>query len=243
MSNLNVGMLPDSYAKDIESNNYKLLQLLSTLYSNLQEDLQDISDAKDIENATGATLDQIGAMAGVSRNGETDPQYRLSILARVAALATTGTCNSTIARIEQMLGMESGSISIIEPTNVSASVSVIGLTTELLQNSGYTTGQIESFIKSVIPAGVTLFPPTFAGTLRIIDRDLNPKLSNYPTLYKAWLQGQIDYVAGNERGLKGTADVPEIFAQTAGNPDFSTTGTYTGGTLGISTGDDLLEGA
>lgn len=233
MSNLNVMMLPDAYAKAENSNNYKLLQLLSYLYSSLQTDLQAIESAKDINTATGATLDNIGSMAGVKRNGETDAQYRLAILARVAAMATTGDCDATIARIEQMLGLESGTISILEMPDTPAVVFVIGLTLDMLDNSGYTQDQIQALIKSVIPAGVGLSPPSYAGTLRIIDPDTQPKLAAYPTLYKAWLQGQIDFTGGSDRGLAGDGTVPDLFTQTAGNPDFSATGTYTGGTLGI----------
>lgn len=247
MNYANTRELPDAYAKGVDSNNYKLLRLLSVLYERHKADLDSINRAHDISYASGETLDNIGAMAGVDRNGDTDAQYRLSILAHVAALSTTGDCDATIARIEQMLGLESGTISITEVNSTAlgfcTSVIVNGLTMDILQSSKFTPEEMNSIVQSVIPAGVKLVPLQFAGTLAITSS--YAPLADYRTLYFAWRYGQRQLATnGVQVGLSGEMNVPEIFAETALSTDgveYPITGTYAGGTLGVNSGDYISE--
>jgi hypothetical protein len=252
----NAKKLPDAFAKGTDSTNYKLLQLANLLYTDQRADLLSIERCRDIGMAKGKTLDKIGEMAGIKRNGASDEQYRLAIMSRIGALSTNGDCAATIASIEQMLGLESGTIGIVEGN---ASVDVKGLTLDILKESSFNSAEIETLIKNVVPAGVELAPPKFAGSLLLSEPHRSATsgiLAEYPTLFWAWFDGQLgkqygDHAAKSDVtkfgkvGLSGEGEVPESWAELAANfglfGDFvQTSGTYEGGTLGISSGDDLI---
>lgn len=229
----NTKRLPDAYAKNTDSNIYKLLQLVNLLHNDLKIDLQSIDESRDIQNATGRTLDKYGEMINVSRGGATDEQYRTKILSQIARYVTESDCNSVISAIAHIFDVPVTDISIVEGN---MTVDIFGLTMEMLEKSGYKSREIEAMIRGLIPIGVEMSPPKYAGTLKIlsdeeIDRmDVSLRVS-YPVLYPAWVHGHI-YHGVYDRGLSGDYDVPEewtfLLSQT----------TFEGGTLGILSGED-----
>ena len=231
----NTKLLPDAFAKHTSSNNYKLLQLANLIFTDLQADIESIARSRDISYATGKTLDRYGEMVGVSRGAATDEQYRVKILNKIGASVSNGDCNSVISAISQMLDVARNTITLTE--NTDASVMLEGLTLEMLEKSGYTPKEMNAMIARLFPAGIELIPPVYAGTLEIITVPIVVGDSGeYRTLYRAWLAGQKALSEqGKQVGLAGTADLPESFLTMAdGSPDYSVTGSYTGGTLGQS---------
>ena len=75
--------LPDCYKKDVNSNNYKLLEISSSGVSELMVDIRAVQDSKDIRKAYGATLDRFGAMIGQPRGQLNDTQYRYLLYMRI----------------------------------------------------------------------------------------------------------------------------------------------------------------
>lgn len=250
----NVTRLPDAYAKDADSNNNKLFQLAYFTSSILEDDLADIADSRDLSQAYGATLDAYGAMFGVPRNGATDTQYRVKILSQIGSLITTGDANSVLSFIAQMLGVSESSIRLIEGNMV---VNVAGLTMAVLQSTGYTAAEITEMIKSIMPIGVSVGSMSFAGTL-LLHTDTLSGVSDYPTLYASWMDGQlgkvyqkaisdqsVDEELVRKVGLSGNGTVPSSFLNTSyvqaiqnaiEGFEFQASGTYEGGTLGIVSG-------
>lgn len=236
--------LSDAYRKDTGGNLYKLLQLVNLLQNDTKIDLNAIDSSRDIHEATGKTLDRYGELVGESRNGATNEQYRTKILAKIARCRAESDCNSIITAIAHLFTTDAANLSIIEDD---MKADVIGLEIEMLQNSGYKSLEIESMIAELIPIGVELLPPKYAGTLKIIDWSFfhrpnddafNELVDNYPVLFFAWEQGQRDYATGKATGLSGHGEVPESFKELWGIINYQTSGDYVGGTLGMLTGED-----
>lgn len=160
-------MLPDAYAKSTSSNNYKLLQLLNLLLYDTTADLLSIENECCLENARGAILDEYGWMYGQPRNGLSDEQYRVKILGKISRMLSKGSCDEVIALIANMLGVEPSAISIGESDMTAV---VYGLTTDMLENTNYKSREITGMIRELIPAGVTLADPVYAGTLGIMGK-------------------------------------------------------------------------
>lgn len=159
--------LPDSFKKSTDSTNYKLLQLLHLAELDAKADFNSIIEYRNIKNAYGKTLDRYGEMVGISRNGATDEQYRLKIRGKLARMASDGTCNKIISLTADMVGVEPESISIKEND---MSIAIKGITLDALENTGCKSAEITSAIAETLPAGVSLEPPVYAGTLGIMGK-------------------------------------------------------------------------
>lgn len=228
----NAKRLPDAYAKNTDSNIYKLLQLVNLLYNDLKIDLKCIDKSRDIHEATGKTLDRYGEMISVSRGGATDEQYRTKILSQIARYVTESDCNSVISAIAHIFDVPVTDISIIEDD---MKVEILGLTMEMLEKSGYKSREIEAMIRGLIPIGVEMSPPKYAGTLRIVtEKDtVSPGYGNYPVLFPARFFGDTQFDSGT--GLSGYGEIPDAWAEYA---MFFKDGYYEGGTLGMLSGED-----
>lgn len=60
--------------------------------------------SRDVETATGATLDSLGQAVGAERSGLADDIYRLFIKAKVLVNGSSGTSNELIAIVRQLAG-------------------------------------------------------------------------------------------------------------------------------------------
>lgn len=238
----NAKRLPDAYAKNTDSNIYKLLQLVNLLYNDLNIDLKCIDKSRDIHEATGKTLDRYGEMINVSRGGATDEQYRTKILSQIARYVTESDCNSVISAIAHIFDVAETEMSIIEGD---MKVEILGLTMEMLEKIGYKSREIEAMIRGLIPIGVEMSPPKYAGTLKILsDEEIeanrsyaNSFSSQYPVLHAAWVANFYNLgVNTYDTGLSGYGKVPEKWKGWGAWYWYS--GTFEGGTLGILSGED-----
>ena len=79
-----INLLPDSFLKTRDSNNYKILSLNADLLSELKSDINAVNESLDIFLATGKTLDLYGKIYGQLRGQLNDTKYRYMILFRIA---------------------------------------------------------------------------------------------------------------------------------------------------------------
>lgn len=171
--------LPDAYAKSIDSNNYKLLQLANLLYTDLKCDLTSIFELRNLQHAFGKILDEYGRMVGLNRNGLNDEQYRIKIYNQIGKQRSTGNCNDAIRLIAQTLGVEVDSFSLIEKGD--ATISITGLTTDVLEQSGFDVRELREIIDGVLPIGVAIDEMTFEGTFEfgeVYEFDINKGFGN-----------------------------------------------------------------
>ena len=158
-----INALPDSFKKDRDSNNYKLLSLEQKLVSDLMTDIQAVQDTLDIYSATGKTLDLYGAIYGQPRGTSTDEQYRYLVLQKIARNNVTGDYNSIVNSIAIAFDVPVTSFQFRETENP-CEVEVLNLPFTILQNAGMTVSQMEDIIQGLLPVGVNLLPLELSGT-------------------------------------------------------------------------------
>lgn len=158
----NVKRLPDSYRKDIGSNNDNMLKLNEIMGEEYSNDMQDVMDSLDISKATGATLDMYGQMLGQKRGQLNDDQYRYMIYVRIARNISTGDINNIVTLISMILQAD---ISLIKITEVfPAKIEVLSIPLGALILAGYSVEQMVALINLILPAGVSVATANFEGT-------------------------------------------------------------------------------
>lgn len=164
----NVKKLPDIYRKDSASNNFKLLSLNEQAVEVITEDLQAIFDARDLNKATGRTLDLIGEMVGQKRGGMTDEQYRYVILTKIGMNTGQGTYESVMYVLTRTFNCSDKDIIILD-SEKSCEVIVQKFPLEVLVNAGFTSNQAAEFIKRLLPVGVSISVANFNGTFEFAE--------------------------------------------------------------------------
>ena len=164
-----VNLLPDSFKKNPESNNYKLLSLEERLVRDLRSDIEAVDATADIYTATGKTLDLYGQMYGKPRGTSTDEQYRYLILQSVAQTQVTGDYNSIVNAIAVAFGVPATEFRLVETGACEVEISNLPFT--ILQNAGMTAEQMQDIIQGLLPVGVKLAPMNLEGTFEFGSAD------------------------------------------------------------------------
>lgn len=158
-----INALPDSYRKDSESNNYKLLLMEENIVSDFRDDIQAVSQTLDIYKSTGATLDLYGKMYGQARGKMTDEQYRYIILQRIARNMVKGDYNSIVKALAVAFDTDTSNVAFRETENP-AEVEVMNMPYGVLLNAGISVAQMEQVIIAILPVGVSLSSLSLDGT-------------------------------------------------------------------------------
>lgn len=149
--------LPDTYRKDVDSNNYKILEIERSACERLRDALRDIYGILDIDNARGKTLDMYGERVGQLRGNATDEQYIVMIKAKIMRNMANGSYNAICDAICATFGCEKSDILIeetAEPCHVNASVFPV----TQINEAGFTATQAIAILQSLIPICITLDP-------------------------------------------------------------------------------------
>lgn len=81
-----------------------LLQSWTTQVQEAEDLMAPLVLARNIDTATGTTLDSLGEAVGLDRSGRSDETYRLFIRAKVLINRSSGTANELIAIARQLAG-------------------------------------------------------------------------------------------------------------------------------------------
>lgn len=155
--------LPDAYRKDVDSNNYKLLEVERLAMERLRADIAAIYGSLDIDLAAGSTLDEYGKMVGQERGKATDEQYRVLIKARIARNLANGDYNSVVSALAISLNCNPEEISLIE-LDEPCKVQLGALPFAIINNLAVDVTTVVKIIKSLMPAGIWLDSAEFSGT-------------------------------------------------------------------------------
>ena len=160
--------LPDSYQKTEQSNNYKLLQMEQSLVDDLRTDIDAVQATLDVYTATGKTLDLYGSIYGQQRGSLTDEQYRAVIVQSATRCLVGGDSSSIINALAIVFNVPASSFVLAETDNP-CEVELTDVPYSVLQNYGFTGGQLYQIVASMLPSGVRLAPLTLDGTFAFAD--------------------------------------------------------------------------
>lgn len=165
--------LTDAYTKNENSNVGKVLLLLSEQIDDLNGTLTTVENYRDLNSATGTTLDLIGQAVGQPRGKATDEVYRILIRARIARNASDGTTDKIILALSLALNTNPSNIKISELSDGGvyepATIGLVNLPLEALLNAGMTASQFGILMQRVAAAGVRVASVDLTGTFQLSD--------------------------------------------------------------------------
>lgn len=164
-------LLPDCYRKDVDSNNYKLLEIGHLVIDKLMNDINDTRDSKDLTKAYGATLERFGAMIGQSRGSLNDTQYRYLLYMKIGKNLVTGDYNSVIKVVRAMLGIRYNSDELVIEDAEGGNVRVKSIPLSTLVASGFSSRQAIKLIEQLLPLGIGIITDSFEGTFEFGDTE------------------------------------------------------------------------
>lgn len=162
--------LPDSFQKDNDSNNYKILENERLSVEEHLADLYGIYEILNIDNAYGKTLDRYGERVGQPRGLATDRQYILMIKAKIMRALGNGTYPSVLKSLCMTFGCEPEQVYIKE-TNELCQVKMVTLPLDVLNTSGMTVNQVTQLIKSILPICIRMDGLSLEGTFEFSDSE------------------------------------------------------------------------
>ena len=155
--------LPDAFAKNKDSNNYKLLQIEKHIYDKINGMLQSVFNILDIDNATGAVLDAYGERLNVKRTTDNDKLYLIWLKTRIAQNLSDGSRNSVASALAYVLSTTSDRIRL-EVDEETRSVKIVDIPLDVLDEAGCTPEQIKQVVESMLSTGVYVQSAEFTGT-------------------------------------------------------------------------------
>lgn len=161
--------LPDSFAKNTDSNNYKILSVEKYALDDFRTDLQATLDSLDLNKAKGKTLDLYGEMLNQPRGMADDSKYVILIRAKIKRSLSGGDYPSVLDAICSTFGCKPSEVFIRE-ADEPCTVEAVTMPLEALNNAGLTQSQTVAIIKSLLPVGVKLTSTSFEGTFEFSDQ-------------------------------------------------------------------------
>lgn len=163
--------LTDAYTKNENSNIGKVLLLLSEQIDDLNDSFVAIENYRDLNQASGTTLDLIGKAIGQPRGKATDEVYRILLRARIARNASDGTTDKIINALALALNTDPSDIRISELTDGGvyepATVGLVNLPLDALLGAGMTTTQFGILMQRVVAAGVRVASVDLTGSFQL----------------------------------------------------------------------------
>ena len=172
--------LTDNYRKDTDSNIGKLLNLVASELEDIKESLETTERYRDIDQATGATLDRIGQNIQQLRGPATDEVYRIMLKSKIARNLSTGDINTIIRVLATTLNTDAENIKVTElysgSTPEPAAV-FIRFPTVLINQIGLSANQFGRIVNRITAAGVRA-DVTFEGTFAFSSNPTQSETSN-----------------------------------------------------------------
>ena len=107
--------LPSAYLKTEKSNLYRLLSIFAEQFTDTEETIEDIKDARFLTKASGKSLDNIGILFNLTRKSEeADDEFRARISNELAICLSCGTKEDILNLVAYITGLKKDEIKIIE---------------------------------------------------------------------------------------------------------------------------------
>lgn len=160
--------LPDTYRKDANSNNYKILEIERSACETLRTALNSIYNILDLDNATGATLDFYGGRVGQARGETSDAQYIVLIKSKIMRNLCNGSYKEIVDALCATFGCNPDGFKF-EETSSPCTIKATVFPVEQINEAGFTATQALAIIRSMLPVCVTLEPIAVDGTFEFAD--------------------------------------------------------------------------
>lgn len=156
--------LPDAFAKDKNSNNFKLLQISKVATDKIFYNLKNIFNSINMDMAYGYTMDLWhGEKVQLKRGQANDSQYLIRLKGKAMQNISCGTFEMMINALAFVLQCNVNDIHIIENEKENA-VIIKDIPLETLLHADFTPEQVIEIVGKLLPANVTVKEYGFTGT-------------------------------------------------------------------------------
>lgn len=107
-----IDRLPDTYAKATSSRLFRLFRIIGAEFAQVRDALTTTEAYRDVDQATGATLDRLGANVGQDRGQVSDYTYRGLIKGKIARNLSPGDVDSIKGIVSVMLSIPVSEVSV-----------------------------------------------------------------------------------------------------------------------------------
>lgn len=169
-----VNRFVDHFKKDNTSNIAKLMHIFSDQLLQLQETTERVGDWRDIDQAQGKTLDDIGSNINQPRGKATDEVYRILLKSKIARNLSDGSINTIINVIAVALSVPPAQIRIVEKWHDElepepATLKVIEMPLQRINESGLDPVNFVRIVQKTVAAGVKVQAIELTGTFEFGD--------------------------------------------------------------------------
>lgn len=160
--------LGTNFAKEQNSNNYKLLNMAYKQLKKLEEEFNKQLSWMDIEKAEGYALDMLGLRVGLPRGTMDDAKYRIRIRAKIAQNLSDGTINTVVEALAMALNTPVTNIHInpLWEDGHPATVRIEEVPVSVLNTAGMTEDELIDITRSIIAAGIKVESINLKGTFK-----------------------------------------------------------------------------
>lgn len=155
---------PDAFCKTPNSNNDKLLKLISTPLKKVSNVIQSVYDSGDIFKAKGKTLDYYGDMYSVERGNLNDTQYRYMILSAITRNMVGGDYESILEAITIIFNCDKTDVRLSDHVTSPATIKIEKMPFSVIMEAGFSSTQATKLIENLLPITVSLESGEFEGT-------------------------------------------------------------------------------
>lgn len=126
--------LPSAYRTDTDSNNYKLIQIQAADLDKLSEIIGAVENAHCGESAIGKSLDYLGNLFEIKRDGLSDDDYRSLLLTSSIYRQANGTIDDIKKVVSQVTGISVSDVELVESTTEPAFSIIISATPQTIHS-------------------------------------------------------------------------------------------------------------
>lgn len=182
-----VERLPDTYNKQQESRIFRLFRVIGAEIAQLRAALTTTETYRDVDQATGATLDRIGRNVGQLRGQARDETYRALIKSRIVRNLSRGDVNSIKRILAATLNISPSDVQITqywrEENPEPAAIEIFGVPLSALGEFSLTHQQFAALVQRIVAAGVrvsTMLEGTFeySDVPPFIEIDFDPQVAH-----------------------------------------------------------------
>lgn len=164
----------DHFKKDNTSNIAKLMYIFNDQLLQLQETTERVGDWRDIDNAQGKALDDIGSNVNQPRGKATDEVYRILLKSKIARNLSDGSINTIINVIAVALSVPTSQIRIVEKWHDElepepAALKLIEMPLQRINEAGLDPVNFVRIIQKTVAAGVKVQAIELSGTFEFGD--------------------------------------------------------------------------
>lgn len=152
-----VKLLSTAFRKDEDSNNYKLLKIIDSEFTNIEQAISDVKNSHFVDYASGKSLDYIASLFNVRRKqNETDDHFRARIKLAFSKITNMATIPDIKEILAATLQTSTSRVRVRDRYDVEPAFFEVWVWAPDLTAAGLTLEEFQTLIGVIKPAGTRI---------------------------------------------------------------------------------------